>query len=169
MRSISLLLGILGLCIGCKEEAGSPLAGTWRIVDTYTVDDVVGKNYGGSLVDTAYYYYTYEFGSSDFTYTFSENPNEVVSEGELTYFVYVLGPGLQETHTVSFNSLSGVGAWEITNDTLILTYSAGEVKRIIEELSNTTLRYREDHDHMIPYNGGILHETGSVYTVLARE
>jgi hypothetical protein len=69
------------------EEVGNPLLGTWKLVDTYSIEDVIGKNFGGNLADTTYYMYTYEFDSSDFTYTFSEHPNEVTSNGQSTYLV----------------------------------------------------------------------------------
>lgn len=151
------------------EEVSNPLLGTWKLVDIYNDEDVIGKNYGGSLTDTTYYTYTYQFDSSDFTYTFSEDPNEVVSNGQLTYLVNLTYDGHHETYTETFNGATEPAQWEINKDKLKVSFSSGQFNRTIDVLTTKTLRYREDINEIMFQNGGVLHIKGVVYTVFEKQ
>jgi len=152
-----------------EEEVDNPLLGTWKLVDTYSLEDVIGKNYGGNLVDTIYYTYTYQFDASDFTYTFSENPDEVVSNGQSTYLVNLTYDSHHETHTVAFNGAPEPAMWELIKDKLTVTFSNGTFNRVIDVLTTKSMRLKQDINEIIPYNGGILHIKGAVYTVFEKQ
>ena len=174
-RFLLLLLFICSLIVvacGDDDDLGiteDNLAGTWLLLSSdgtaVTNSNIAG---GMSTINSEF-----TLLSSDLQITFERNPNVVTGQsGSFTLETTQSMDGSTATTTteVSNEFSQENAAWTINGDVLTFTFSTGETEsHVIEELSNTTLRLRQDVSSEINLGGGVIATESSTITAFERQ
>lgn len=183
LLTIALLLPIF--LLSCSEDEASgdtsgELRGTWQLTE-YTSNTSASTTAEGTTL-------TIESDgvaeNIDAIVAFTENPNEVSSEGSFDIVLTSSIAGQTETETVSIDDFSSVSTWSRDGD--ILTFENGNIISIdtdlelidpedavinytIEELTDTTLRLSSSLSQTIEQEGIEFDVDANIRMVLVRQ
>lgn len=147
------------MIVSCNKDDDSVenLAGAWRMTDIHSDDGVTVAN---GITSTVTYHGT-EYNTIT---TFTENPNEFTSTGSYTFEITTTTLGFPFTQEVTVDAFAGTGTWSIENDVLTQDFGGTIQEFEILELTETTMRLKEDVDVTI---GGV-HNTATVFVTFER-
>lgn len=144
MKKISVLCFALALVLSAcsndddnnnTEDTSGDLIGTWIGQDIdytgSTVTSALGQDITSTFVGEAY--------DIDYTLTFSENPNEVVSDGNYNIELTTTVLGQTQTETIENLEFLNTGTWIRSGNELTIVSDEGTTEATIVELSGNTL------------------------------
>ena len=142
MKKLSVLLIVLSLIISsCTTESVDMSNNSEGIVGTWIG---VSVDYSGTTVTTAQGQtisadYVGEAYDVDYSLTFSENPNNLISEGAYSIKLTTSVAGQTTTQNVENLEVLGNGTWEISENNLSITSNGKTSSGTIVELTESTL------------------------------
>ncbi len=167
-----LCVALLLLFASCSnDDGGTPpdvsgdLLGVWIGQDVdftgTAVTEYLGQDIVANLVGEGY--------DVDYTLTFSENPNEVISDGSynLEYTMTVLGQ--TQTDTMENVDLLGDGTWERSGNVLTIESQGQIAIATILELTDTTLKLGIETTQDVSQQGLIFATTINAITTYTRQ
>ncbi|MEL6811966.1 MAG: lipocalin family protein [Bacteroidota bacterium] len=131
--------------VGCSDDddGGNPVGGAADLVGTW---NGTGVSYSGTTETTANGVtisadFVGEGYDYNYTVTFSENPNQVTSEGSYSIELTTTSGGQTITQNVENISFSEVGEWSISGDQLTVTSATGDpsTATIVELTANSLI------------------------------
>ncbi|MEL0456292.1 hypothetical protein WJN01_08650 [Flavobacteriaceae bacterium SZ-1-7] len=142
MKKLNLFFVALALIITSCTEDGDPIpqisgdiVGIWDMVDyTYTGQTVTTAQ-GQTLKSD----FTGEAYNMNYTITFEENPNNLISMG--SFSLKLTTTTLGQTSTQNIDNIEGLvtGTWEMVNGEIITNANGDQGKMKIEELTESSL------------------------------
>ena len=130
-----------------EEEAEVSLVGTWT-AETIDFDSTITTVVEGLPVTATQEGEGFDI---DATVTFSEDPNEVSSEGQFSMTVTTTFLGVSEEETLENLDLLGDGTWSLEDNTLTITGTADDQDAVItiELLTADMLRLRIEQTEIL--------------------
>ena len=130
-----------------EEETEASLVGTWT-AETIDFDSTITTVVEGLPVTATQEGEGFDI---DATVTFSEDPNEVSSEGQFSMTVTTTFLGVSEEETLENLDLLGDGTWSLEDNTLTITGTADDqdVVITIELLTADMLRMRIEQTEIL--------------------
>lgn len=137
-----LLVAFVSLTVSCSKDDDNPtpvnsgeIVGVWRgtTVDYSgtTQTSGQGQNFTADFVGEAY--------DVDYTLTFSENPNKVVSNGSYSIELTTTINGQSTTQNIEGLEFLSTGDWSIDGNTLTVTVDGETDDITIEQLTHDTM------------------------------
>lgn len=139
-----LLLSVAVTLFSCGDDE-DPLPTTKAMVGTWQVSAI---DYKGTTTTTlagatAKADYTGTGKDMNLTATFTENPNNVTTQGSYTVVMKTTVDGKTQTNEVEFDEAFSNGSWSLNGRELTITSADGPETVTIVEQSATTLKIKE--------------------------
>jgi hypothetical protein len=175
MKKLSLLfIAFTFVLTSCSSDDGDSsgngdvsgdIVGTWIGVDVdysgSTVTQIPGApDLVADFVGEAY--------DVDYTLTFSENPNELVSEGSYSIELTTTTLGQSQTDNVEDLEFLSDGTWDKVGDQLTVVSNGETSTGTIVELTDTSLIVEIDQVQDISQQGFVINTTVNVITTFTR-
>lgn len=173
MKKLSLLFIVFALTSCSSDDIDSSgngniygdILGTWIGVDVNysgsTVTEIIGEpSLTADFVGEAY--------DVDYTLTFSENPNELVSEGSYSIELTTTTLGQSQTDNVEDLEFLNDGAWDRAGDQLTIVSNGETSVGTILELTDTSLILEIDEVQDISQQGFVINTTLNVIATFTR-
>lgn len=125
------------------------------------VTEYLGQDVVADLVGEAY--------DVDYTLTFTENPNEVTTDGSYNLEVTTTALGQTQTETLENVELLGDGTWERSGNVLTIESQGQIAVATILELTDTTLKLGIETTQDVSQQGLIFATTVNAITTYTRQ
>src|SRR5690606_625917 len=138
------LLGVAVILFSCSDDDPVPtsegMLGTWVVTDINYKGSTTTSGFGMNIKSD----FTGTGKDMDFTTTFSEDPNTVISEGSYTIVLKTTVLGQTETEEVPFDEIITDGTWSLEGKTLTVVSGGITQQATITKQSNSSLQMRID-------------------------
>lgn len=170
MKKLNTLFLVFTLIFAsCSSDDGTPeisgdIVGIWEMVDYdysgTTVTQAQGQTLSANFVGEAY--------DIDYTLTFEENPNKVISEGSFSLELTTTVAGQTSTQNIEALDVLESGTWEIINGELVTVTSNGEGKMKIEQLTESTLVLSIEEELDLSQSGASIISTVNAIVIMEK-
>ena len=167
MKKINYLLAILLITFAtsCSKDddktvQNQDILGVWNMTGVHCNDGVTTTESAGGEISSEYTFYGTDINA---TATFSENPNEFLSQGTYTEVLTTYINGVEFSSDEYILPYSTIGTWSINGNVLAISSNMGTLDAEIIELSSTVLKFKHELYNQETLNGMTITQSATTY------